>query len=36
VGIAAAQEIVGHAHFGVQAQAWKPLSELQAGALRLR
>ena len=28
VGIAAAQEIVGHAHFSVQAQTLKPLSEL--------
>ena len=35
VGITAAQEIVGNAGFGVEAQALKPPSELQAGALRL-
>ena len=34
-GGTAAQEIVGNTGFGTQAQALKPLSELQAGALRL-
>jgi hypothetical protein len=31
VGVAAAQDIMGNAQFGAQAQALKPLSELQAG-----
>ena len=35
MGIAAAQEIVGNAGFGAQAQTLKPPSELQAGALKL-
>jgi hypothetical protein len=35
VGIGAAQEIIGDANFGAQAQTLKPLSELQAGTVRL-
>jgi hypothetical protein len=35
VGLTAAQEIVGNARFGAQAQTLKPPSELQAGALKL-
>ena len=35
VGITAAQEILGDANFGAGAQTLKPLSELQAGTVRL-
>jgi hypothetical protein len=31
IGLAAAQDILGDAQFGAQAQALKPLAELQAG-----
>ncbi|MBI5921976.1 MAG: hypothetical protein HY847_10075 [Betaproteobacteria bacterium] len=35
IGLASAQDIIGDAQFGAQAQALKPLSGLQEGAVRL-